>query len=100
MHVLLELACPPQNDIIADIMEHIDNYDEETCLQLHLAAGGGPWERARLAGGLRDLPGLADIPLDHSPFGKPILRQLQEFASMLRPMPLKINVRSPRPGQS
>ena len=100
MHVLLELVCPPQNDIIADIMERIDNYDEETCLQVHLATGSGPWERARLAGELRNLPGLADLRLDHSPSARPILGQLQEFASALRPIPLKINIRSPRPGQS
>ena len=99
MHVLLELACPPQSDIIVDIMEHIDNDDEETCLQVHLATGGGAWERARLRGELRDLPGLAEIGLDHSPFGRSVLRQLQEFAAALNPMPLKINIRAPRPGQ-
>ena len=89
-----------QSDILVDIMEEIDNYDEETCLQVHLAAGGGGWERARLNGELRDLPGLSDLRLDHTPFGRSILKQLQEFAASLTPVPLKVNLRAPRPGQS
>ena len=67
---------------------------------MHLAHGTGPWERARLRGEFREAPGLMDMGLDHSPFGKPILAQLQQFALALTPMPLKVNVRSPRPGQS
>ena len=67
---------------------------------MHLAHGTGPWERARLRGEFREAPGLMDMGLDHSPFGKPILTQLQQFALALTPMPLKVNVQCPRPGKS
>ena len=86
-----------QNDAIAKYMDQIDSC-EETCLQVHLASGSGPWERARLSGGLRNLVGLTEIGLDHSPFGQTVLKQLQGFAAQLQPVPLKVNVRAQRPG--
>ena len=82
-----------------NLIEQIDSC-EETCLQVHLARGSGPWERARLRGALRDLAGLKDIPVDHSCLGLAILRQLQDYGLTMQPMPIKVNVRSPRPGQT
>ena len=67
---------------------------------MHLAQGPGPWERARLAGELQDIQGLQVLNIDHTPFGKTILRQLAEFAEQMHPVKFKVNLRMKRPGQS
>ena len=66
---------------------------------MHLKEGPGSWERARLRGDLRDVAHLAEIGLDHSPFGASVIRQLATFAQGLTPAKLKFNLRMGRPGQ-